>query len=50
MMTILKLLGEDTVKLLGGYIPPSLPGFGTPAYKTLYTVYCLLLIFLVHCS
>ena len=24
-------IGGDTVKLLGGYIPPSPPGFGTPA-------------------
>ena len=24
-------IGGNTVKLLGGYIPPSSPGFGTPA-------------------
>ena len=31
MQTILKLLGGDTVKLLGGYISSSpLPGFDTP--------------------
>ena len=27
-----QIIGGDTVKLLGGYIPPSLPGFGTPAH------------------
>ena len=32
MKTILKLLGGDTVKLLGGYIPPIPPGFCPPAY------------------
>ena len=26
-----QIIGGDTVKLLGGYILPSLPGFGTPA-------------------
>ena len=25
-----QIIGGDTVKLLGGYIPPSPPGFGTP--------------------
>ena len=24
---------EDSVKLLGGYIPPSLPGFGPPGFS-----------------
>ena len=33
MKTILKLLGGDTVKLLGGIYPPIPPGFGTPAYS-----------------
>ena len=32
MKTILKLLGGDTVKLLGGIYPPSPPGFGTPYF------------------
>ena len=39
MQTGVKLLGgiqsnywEDTVKLLGGYIPLSPPGFGSPVY------------------
>ena len=30
-----QIIGRDTVKLLGGYIPPSLPGFGTPAREGL---------------
>ena len=31
MQTLLKLLGEDTVKLMGGYLSPSpLRGFDTP--------------------
>ena len=34
---ILKLLGGDTVKLLGGCFPPPPPppGFGTPCWKTI---------------
>ena len=35
MKTILKLLGGDTVKLLGKNIPPSLPYFGTPAQTSI---------------
>ena len=27
-----QIFGGDAVKLLGGYIPPSPPGFGTPVY------------------
>ena len=26
-----QIIGEDAVKIFGGYIPPSPPGFGTPA-------------------
>ena len=33
MHTRVKLLGGDTVKLLGGIYPPIPPGFGTPARK-----------------
>ena len=25
-----QIIGGDAIKLLGGYIPPSPPGFGTP--------------------
>ena len=28
----IQTIGGDTAKLLGGYIPPSPPGFGTPAH------------------
>ena len=28
-----QIVGGDTVKLLGGYIPPSPPGFGTTGGK-----------------
>ena len=31
-----QIIGGDTVKLLGEYIPPSPPGFGTPACKNLF--------------
>ena len=31
-----QIIGGDTVKLLGEYIPPSPPGFGTPARRTNY--------------
>ena len=34
MKTILKLLGGDTVKLLGGYIPHPSPGFLAPLLVT----------------
>ena len=33
-------IGGDTIKLLGGYIPPSLPGFGIPAYNSLISNCC----------
>ena len=33
-----QIIGRDTVKLLGGYIPPSPPGFGTPDYKLLWVL------------
>ena len=29
-----QIIGGDTVKLLGGYIPPSPPGSGTPGQKS----------------
>ena len=28
-----QIIGGDTVKLLGGYIPPSRSGFGTPGWE-----------------
>ena len=28
-----QIIGKDTVKLLGGYFPPSPPGLGTPAAR-----------------
>ena len=31
-----QIIGGDRVKLLGGYIPPSLPVFGIPARRTNY--------------
>ena len=36
LQTIVKLLGGDAVKLLGDYILPSSPGFGTPG-DTVYS-------------
>ena len=36
MWTILKLLREIQPNYWGGYILPSPPGFGTPAYKDNY--------------
>ena len=32
--TPIQIIGGDTAKLLGGYIPPSPPCFGTPGYRT----------------
>ena len=29
-----QIIGGDRVKLLGGYVPPSPPGFGTSALET----------------
>ena len=30
-----QIVGGDTVKLLGGYVPPSPPGFSTPVNKVI---------------
>ena len=32
-----QIIEGDAVKLLGGYIPPSPPGFGTPGHKSIIT-------------
>ena len=33
-----QIIGGDTVKLLGGYIPPSPPGSGTPGQSQTSTI------------
>ena len=43
MKIILKLLGGDTVKLLGETYPPIPPGFGTPESNYADQIQCLVL-------